>query len=74
MITVDNMKNTHATTFLDDKQIASGTYVASQHLEGTLHAHVATLPTFSPAAYGLTIMASRQLRWTTNIPQTSIPS
>ena len=68
------MNNTNDTTFLDDEQIASGTYVTSQHLEGTPHAHVVTLPTFSSAAYELTLLASRQLRWTTNIPQTSIPS
>jgi hypothetical protein len=74
MITVDNMNNTYDTTFLDDEHIASGTYVTSQHMEGTPHAHVVTLPTFSPAAYGLTLLASRQLRWTTNIPHTSIPS
>jgi len=32
MITVDNMNNTYDTTFLGDEQIASGTYVISQHL------------------------------------------
>jgi hypothetical protein len=74
MITVDNMNNAFENTFLDDEQIASGTYVTSPQLEGTPHAHVVTLPTFSLAAYGLTLLASRQLRWTTNIPQTSIPS
>jgi hypothetical protein len=74
IITLDSMNNTFDTTFLDDEQIASGTYVTSPHLDGTPHAHVVTLPTFSPAAYGLTLLASRQLRWTTNIPQTSIPS
>ena len=30
------------------------------------------LPTFSPATYGLTLLASRQLRWSTTLPQTSI--
>jgi hypothetical protein len=68
------MNNTLDTTFLDDEQITSGTYVTSPHLKGTPHAYVVTLPTFSPAEYGLTLMASRQLRWTTNKPQTSIPS
>ena len=74
MITIDSMNNTFDTTFLDDEEIASGTYVTSPRLEGTPHAHVVTLPKFSPATYGLTLMASRQLRWTTNIPQMSIPS
>ena len=73
MMTVDTMKNTFDTTFLDDEEIASGTCVTSSHMEGTPHAHVVTLPTFSTAAYGLTLPASRQLRWTTNIPHTSIP-
>jgi hypothetical protein len=62
MITVDSMNNTYYTTFLDDDQIASGTYVSSQHLEGTPDVHVVTLPTFSPATYGLTLLTSRQLR------------
>jgi hypothetical protein len=50
VMTVDTMKNTFDTTFLDDEQIASGTCVTSLHMEGTPDAHVATLPTFSPAA------------------------
>jgi hypothetical protein len=68
MITFNNMNNTFDNTFLDDEQITSGTYVTSPHLEGTPHAHVVTLPTFSPSASGLTLLASRQLRWTNNIP------
>ena len=60
--------------FLDDEPIALGTYLTSKHLEGTPHAHVVTLPTFSPATYGLAILASRQLRWTTTLSQTSIPN
>ena len=75
MMTVDNVNNTFDTIFLDDEQIATGTYVTSPHLEGTPHAHdVARLPTLSPAPYGLTLLASRRLRWTTNISQTNIPS
>ena len=68
------MNNTYDTIFLDDEQIASGTCVTSHHMEGTPHAHVVTLPTFSSGTYGLTLLASRRLRWTTNIPQTNIPS
>jgi len=48
--------------------------VTSLHLEGTPHAHVVTLPTFSPATYSLTLLSSRQLQWTTILPQTSIPA
>ena len=65
MMTFDSMTNNFDTTFLDDETIASGTYVTSPHLEVTPHAHVVTLPTFSPASYGLTLLARRQLRWTT---------
>ena len=61
-MTIDCFKNIHDTTFLDDEHIASGTYLTSKHLDGTPHAHVITLPTFSPATYGLTLLASRQLR------------
>jgi len=73
MMTVDSVSNTFHTTFLEDEPIASGTYVTSTHLEGTPHAHVVTLSKFSPASYGLTLLASRRLRWTTTIPHTSIP-
>ena len=68
------MTNTYDTTFLDDEPVASGTYSTSKHLEGTPYAHVITMPTFSPATYGLTLHASRQMRWTATLPQTSIPS
>jgi len=71
---VDPVMDTYDTTLLDDEPIASGTYLTSKHLEGTPHAHVVTLPPFSPATYGLTLMASRQLRWTTTLPHTSIPA
>jgi hypothetical protein len=73
-MTIDSFTSTHDTTFLDDEPIASGTYLASKHLKGTPHAHVITLPTFSSATYGLTLLASRQLRWSTTLPQTSTPT
>jgi hypothetical protein len=56
---VHSFTNTQDTTFLDDEPVASSTYMTSQHLEGTPHAHVITLLTFSPATYGLTLLASR---------------
>jgi hypothetical protein len=68
IMTVDSFTNTHDTTFLDDELIASSTYLTSQHLEGTPHALVISLPTFSQATYGLTLLASRQLRWSTTLP------
>ena len=74
MMIGDSILDTFDTTFIDDESIASGTYVTSSYLEGTPHAHVVTLPTFSPATYGLTLIASRQLRWTITLPHTSIPT
>ena len=70
---VDPVMNAYDTTFLNDEPIAPGTYLTSKHLEGTPHAHIITLPTFSPATYGLTLLASRQLRWPTTLPHSSIP-
>ena len=61
-MTIESFTDIHNTTFLDDKSIAYGTYLISKHLEGTPHAHVITLPAFSPATYGLTLLAIRQLR------------
>ena len=48
-MTVGPVTDAYNTTFLDDGPIASGTYLTSKHLEGAPHAHVITLPTFSPA-------------------------
>ena len=68
-MTFDSMSSTLDTTFIDDEPIAPGTYVTSSHLDGPPHAHVVTLPTFSTARYGLTLLASRQLRWTATLPK-----
>ena len=73
-ITIGAFTNTHGITYLDDEPIASGTYLTSKHLEGTPHARLITIPTFLPATYGITLLASRQLRWSTTLPQTSIPT
>jgi hypothetical protein len=73
-MTIEPIMETRDTTFLDDEPIASGTYLTPKHLEGAPHAHVITLPTFTPATYGLTLLASRQLRWTTTLPNSSIPA
>jgi hypothetical protein len=61
-MTIGPILYTHNSTFLDDEPIVSGTYLTSKHLEGTPHAHLITLPTFSQATYGLKLLASRQLR------------
>ncbi len=46
--------------------------MASSHLEGVPHAYIVTTPTFSTATYGLTLMASIQLRLTCNLPEECI--
>jgi len=43
--------------------------MTSPHMEGVPHAYIVTTPTFSSATYGLTLLASTQLRWTTNLPE-----
>jgi hypothetical protein len=43
--------------------------MTSPHLEGIPHAYIVTTPTLSSAKYGLTLLASRQIRWTTNLPE-----
>jgi hypothetical protein len=73
-MTADAISDTFDTTFLDDEPIASGTYVTSSRMEGTPHAHVVSLSTCSPSTYGLTLIGSRHLRWTTTLSHTSIPT
>ena len=53
--------DTHHTTYLDDQRLSQTTTMLSLHMEGIPHAFVVTTPTFSPATYGLTLRASRQL-------------
>ncbi len=48
--------------------------MASEYLKDVPHAYTITAPTFHPTTYGLTLMASIQLRWTYNIPETYIPT
>ena len=38
-MTIDSFTDIHNTTFLDDEPIASGTYLASKHLEGPPPTH-----------------------------------
>ena len=74
LMTIGPIVDTRDSIFLDDEPIAAGTYLTSKYLEGTPHAHVITIPTFTQVTYGLTLLASRQLRWTSTLPQTSIPA
>jgi hypothetical protein len=61
-MTIHSLVDTHHTTYLDDERISQTTTMISPHLEGISHAYIVTTPTFSPATYGLTLLASRQLR------------
>ena len=72
IMTVHLLVDKHHTTYLDDGKISHTTSMLSPHREGTPHAYIVTTPTFSHATYGLTLQASRQLRWTTNIPDNYI--
>jgi hypothetical protein len=73
-ITVHPLLDTIHTTHLDDERIIQTTTMASPHLEGTPHAYIATTPTLFSVTYGLTLMASRQLRWTTTLLEEDIPA
>jgi hypothetical protein len=46
--------------------------MASPHMKGVPHAYLVTLPTFSSSTYGRALLASKQLRWTSNLPATII--
>ncbi len=72
IMTVGVTTDTRPSTGIDDESIASGTYITSTPLTNTMHAHIVTLPTLSLATYGITLMASRQLRRTSTIPPTSL--
>ena len=61
-MTAHPLTDTHHTTYLDDEHISQATNMTSEHLKGVPHAYIVTAPTFSPTTYGLTLLASRQLR------------
>jgi hypothetical protein len=48
--------------------------LTSEYLKDVPHAYIITAPTFHPTTYGLTLLASRQLSWTYNIPDNYIPT
>jgi hypothetical protein len=72
-MTVDPVTDTHMTTYANDETMTQETNMTSPYLEGVPHVHIVTLPTFSIAADGLTLLASKQVRWTSTLPPTCIP-
>ena len=59
---------------LDDEPITSTTEIIPSQLHTCPYSFTLTLPTFSTAAYGLLLLANRQTRWSSSIPETLIPS
>ena len=58
---------------LDDEPITITTEVTPSQLRTCPYSFNVTLPTFSTAAYGLLLLASRQAIWSTSIPESLIP-
>jgi len=58
---------------LDDLPIVTTIAVIPTQLDLCPYAFNITLPTFSPMAYGLLLLASRQVKWTATIPDTLLP-
>jgi hypothetical protein len=58
---------------LDDEPITNITEVIPTNLRTCPYSFTLTLPTFCSAAYGMLLLAGRQARWTSNIPDTLIP-
>jgi hypothetical protein len=73
-MTVDPITDTYPTTYANDDHIAPCMHITSPRPEGVPYARIVTLPTFFSTTYGLTLLASRQLRWTSNILATNIPT
>jgi hypothetical protein len=73
-ITVHLLTDTFHITYLVVEHISHATTMISEHLKDVPHAYIITAPTFHLTTYGLTLLASRQLRWTYNIPETYIPT
>jgi hypothetical protein len=71
-MTVHPLTDPQHTTYFGDEHINQATNVTSEHLQDIPHAYIITTPTFSPTTYGLTLLASRQHRWTYNIPKQNI--
>ena len=60
--------------FDDEDIIADDTFqLLPQQLHVFPHTHTVTVPTHSPAAFGLSAFASRQVQWTLPFPSSAIP-
>ena len=59
---------------LDDDPIESTTSIIPPQLTPYAYKYRSTLPNNSLASYGLLLLVIRQAAWTTQIPETSIPS
>jgi hypothetical protein len=58
----------------DDEPITNTTQVIPSQVNTCPYSFTPTLPTFNIAAYGLLLLASRQTRWSTSIPDSLIPT
>ncbi len=58
---------------IDDEPITGTTDVLPPSLATCSYAFKISLPTYSPSAYGLLLLSSRQAKWTANIPTHLIP-
>ncbi len=68
------ISNTPPNYELDDEPIHNTTNFLPASLTEHPYKYNLTLPTNSPASYGLLFFASRQVKWTASIPETSIPT
>jgi hypothetical protein len=59
---------------LDDDPIETATTVIPTQLQPYAYKYRITLPNTSPSSCGLILLASRQAAWTTQIPETAIPT
>ncbi len=72
-MTVEPDKFPHYYNSIDDEPIQTDIDILFPHLERAPYMHGVTLPKFTLTTYGLTLLASRQLKWTTGTPPTTIP-
>jgi hypothetical protein len=59
---------------LDDDPIEATTIIISTQLTAYPYKYRVTLPSNSPASYGLLLLANKHAPWTTTIPETFIPT
>jgi len=73
-MTVHPLTDPHHTTYLDDEHITHATNLMSEHMQDVPHVYTIRTLTLSPTTYGLTVLASRQHRWTYTISKNYIPA